>query len=199
MDKKEMKEKKDVTSKKKSATNQKDNVKVNKKVLIIALIVIVVCISILLVLYILNNDKTEKNQGMLSQENSEQKVNVSEQGRPEYSLIDMNNKENAKIAEGKKENTSPELLGEKVFEDLKLSNINLYAKDGMVSFEAQVENMSNKNFESKKVVLVFKDQDGKEIRRVNSYLGLIKPGEKNTLSAKTSHDVVNAYDFSLEF
>ena len=116
-----------------------------------------------------------------------------------YSMIDMTNTENAKITEGKKENISSQLLSEKIIGDLKLSKIELYAKDGMVTFNAEVENTSNEPFEGKKVVLVFKDGEGNVIQRVNSYLGNMNANGKNTLSAKTSNDVVNAYDFTLEF
>ena len=169
----------------------------NKKMLFMVIGVIILAIVLVYVIFFIATNKQEKEQ--VGKENevinvNEEQITTEEGGHEEYSLIDMNNTENAKIEDGRKENTSTELLTDKVFGGIKLSNIKLYSQNGMTFFRANAENIGDENFESKKVTLVFKDKDGNEIKKVNAYLGNIAKGESNTLS-----DVTNAYDFVMEF
>lgn len=117
---------------------------------------------------------------------------------PEYSLIDLNNTENAKITEGTKQNTSSKLAEEKTYKGMKIKNIKLVAEGGITRFTAKVENTTSSDYEGGGVTIIFKNSDGSEYARLEGILPAIGSGESNEIDAATTADIANAYDFTIE-
>lgn len=161
-----------------------------KNIIISILAVTVVC---LIIYFVIPKEEKEKNVN-----NTVKEEPIIEEGQVQYSLINMENIENAKVENGKKINTSEKLLSEKEFEGMKIKDIKLIAENGTSSFTATVENNSGKKFDAKKITIVFKDKDGNEYAKLNTYLGDIAIGKNTSINASTTSDIVNAYDFIIE-
>ena len=121
-----------------------------------------------------------------------------EQEMPEYSTIDMNNTENAKINGGIKENISTKLAEEKTYKGMKVKNIKLIAEGGITRLTATVENTTTENYEGGGITIIFIKEDGTEYARLEGVLPAIDSGKTNELDAGTTADIANAYDFRIE-
>lgn len=140
-----------------------------------------------------NKDNNVNNSSTNQDGNSEQQDEIIEiDGQ-----IDYTNNENVKINNNVKENNSQALLKEKDFEGMKVKDIKLTASEGTTKFLANVENTSSTDFAAQRVVIVFKNKDGSEFDRLDTYLGDIKVGEKAEIDATTTSDLSNAYDFEV--
>ena len=165
----------------------------NKKILIAIFLIIILIIIITYTLIPKTNKKENTNQ--VENNQTEQEV---EQEMPEYSLIDMNNTENAKINGGSKENTSVKLAEEKTYKGMKVKNIKLIAEGGVTRLTATVENTTTTNYEGGGITIIFTNQDGSEYARLEGLLPAIEAGKSNELDAGTTADIANAYDFRIE-
>ncbi len=100
---------------------------------------------------------------------------------------------------GIKINTSSKLKEEKVFNNIKVTDINLINENGITEFTANVQNIGETDLEEKDILILFKDQTGNEYAKVHAYLPSLQKGEMNTISASIVEDKVNAYDFEFIF
>ena len=169
------------------------NINKNKKILIAIFLIIILIIIITYTLIPKTNKKENTNQ--VENNQAEQEV---EQEMPEYSLIDMNNTENAKINGGSKENTSAKLAEEKTYKGMKVKNIKLIAEGGITRLTATVENTTTENYEGGGITIIFIKEDGTEYARLEGVLPAIDSGKTNELDAGTTADIANAYDFRIE-
>ena len=149
--------------------------------IIIVALVIIVGISV----YIINNNSKKGEYN-----NSD--VKTTEDLKEHESLIDMKNTENVKIKDGEKVNTSEKLTKDKEFSGLKVTDIKLQTKKGVSNFTATIENSSKEEYKGGIVTLTFKKSDGTDLAKVEAMIPAIKAGEKNTINASTTADVVNA-------
>ena len=169
------------------------NINKNKKILIAIFLIIILIIIITYTLI----PKTNKKENTNKVENNQTEQEV-EQEMPEYSLIDMNNTENAKINGGSKENTSVKLAEEKTYKGMKVKNIKLIAEGGVTRLTATVENTTTTNYEGGGITIIFIKEDGTEYARLEGVLPAIDSGKTNELDAGTTADIANAYDFRIE-
>lgn len=171
--------------------NKKKTITINPLLIIIILILIIVLACVI----ILKKDNKKENTNQVENNQAEQEV---EQEMPEYSLIDMNNTENAKINGGSKENTSAKLAEEKTYKGMKVKNIKLIAEGGITRLTATVENTTTENYEGGGITIIFIKEDGTEYARLEGVLPTIDSGKTNELDAGTTADIANAYDFRIE-
>ncbi len=162
--------------KKKIQNNSKKRSKIVMTIMVIAMIMIIIGI----VYYINKSNKKEYKE------------------IAEHSLINMNNTENAEIKEGKKQNTSKKLSEEKEYKGLKIKNIKLIAEGGITKLTAEAENKSKENFKGGKITVVFLNNEGKEISRLETILPSIEIGKIGEIDAGTTADIANAYDLVIE-
>lgn len=175
----------------KEQRNKKEENRKKKKIRILLIVIIIIVIGILVYEMIVNNEKVEQ----LGKTEDMQEV---EQEMPEYSLIDMNNTENAQIKEGTKENTSAKLAEEKEYKGMKIKNIKLVAEGGITKLTATVENTTSQNYEGGEITIIFTNVDGSEFARLEGLLPAIDSGKSNELDAGTTADIANSYDFRIE-
>ena len=171
--------------------NKKKTITINPLLIIIILILIIVLASVI----ILKKDNKKEKTNQIENNQTEQEV---EQETPEYSTIDMNNTENAKINGGIKENISTKLAEEKTYKGMKVKNIKLIAEGGITRLTATVENTTTTNYEGGGITIIFTNQDGSEYARLEGLLPAIEAGKSNELDAGTTADIANAYDFRIE-
>ena len=177
---------------KKNKNNQKKAILVNPLTIIILLvIIIVVCVIIF------KKDNIQEKIKEIGKNTIEESQEI-EQEMPEYSLIDMNNTENAKIEGGTKENTSSKLAEEKKYKGMTVKNIKLVAEGGVTRLTATVENTTKNNYEGGGITIIFTNADGSEYARLEGVLPAIDSGKSNELDAGTTADIANAYDFIIE-
>ena len=177
---------------KKNKNNPKKAILVNPLTIIILLvIIIVVCVIIF------KKDNIQEKIKEIGKNTTEESQEI-EQEMPEYSLIDMNNTENAKIEGGTKENTSTKLAEEKKYKGMTIKNIKLVAEGGVTRLTATVENTTKNNYEGGGITIIFTNADGSEYARLEGVLPAIDSGKSNELDAGTTADIANAYDFILE-
>lgn len=180
----------------KSKTNLKQRDKLVFTIIVVAIVIaIIVCIVVAVGGNAKENSGVQNNvqSGNKQTNNEEPNVNDNLDGQ-----IDYSNDTNVKIKDNVKENNSKALLQEKDFDGMKVKNIKLIASNGTTKFTATVENTSTTDFKNQKIVIIFKNQDGSELARLNSYLGDIKVGSTAEIDASTTSDVSNAYDFVIQ-
>ena len=175
------------------ASKQKKNT--NAPLLIIILIAVVIVVAIFIMK---NRNKTTESTTTAKAGSSTSSSSASSEEEENMTLIDMNNTENAKISGGVKENTSTNLLKDKTFRGMKVTDIKLVAEDGVSRFTATVENNSGSDYEGGNITMVFTNADGSEYARLKGVLPAIQKGDTNEIDAKTTDDVINAYDFTIQ-
>lgn len=162
-----------------------------KRFIIVAIVIAIAIISISI--YFITTQKLFTSTKKVEDNSLEER-----QSQGKYSLIDMNNTDNVKIVGDVKENNSTVLLTEKTLLGLKISNIRLAAENGLTNFTADVENISGEDFTERTIFIVFKNEDGSEYARLESYLPDIKIGGTSKIDASITNDLSNAYDFVIE-
>lgn len=167
--------------------------------MIVTAIIAVIIIAIIVCIVVLANPKDNNNStnGNTQNGSSQTSNNSSEEIPQDVGQIDYTNKENVVIKGKVKENNSKALAKEKDFKGMKVKDIKLTASAGVTNFLATVENTSANDFVGQKIVIVFKNQDGSEYERLDSYLGDIKVGGNLEIDATTTSDLSNAYDFEI--
>ena len=133
--------------------NKKKTITINPLLIIIILILIIVLASVI----ILKKDNKKEKTNQIENNQTEQEI---EQEMPEYSTIDMNNTENAKIYGGTKENTSTKLAENKTYKGMTVKDIKLIAEGGVTRLTATVENTTTTNYEGGGITIIFTNQDG---------------------------------------
>lgn len=190
-------------SQKNEGENKEKPSKVIDKNTAIKIIGVVAVALIVIILVIMLNKANIEKIAEESVANSNQATTAEEnQGEvttQEYSLIDMENTENAKIEDGKKENTSETLLKEKTFSGYKVSEIKLYTQDGATYFKAMVKNETTNKYDAKPISVKFLTKDGGEYAILETYIGDMPAGGEAHINASTTQDLANAYDFTISF
>lgn len=163
---------------------------------------------IILILFVNKKNVEQVIQEEVAQEQTMQQANElaenqtsteSGETEPAQPLINMSNTENAKVEEGKKENTSDELLKEKTFGDYAVKEIKLYAQNGATYFKATVTNNSKDKYDAKPIIITFLNKDGSEYATLNAYIGDMPAGGTANINASTTQDLANAYNFKIQF
>lgn len=163
------------------------NKKVNFK--IIAIVIAIFIIIILGVILYKNKTKTKQEQNENQQETTEQE---------RIGLIDMNNTENAKIENGKKQNTSENILKDRNLNGIEITEIQLNAQEGISHFTATVKNNTSKDFAGGVAKITFTNKDGSTYAELEVYIPEMKTEATNSIDASTTADIANAYNFSIE-
>lgn len=163
--------------------------KINKKV-ILPIIIIIIIIAIIAGVIITKNKKQEENNNT----NNETYIGDTEIAS---GLIDMNNTENAKIENGVKENTSESLAKDKKIDGIEMTDIKLFAQEGISDFSATVKNNTGNDFAGGIATVSFINKDGSEYATLEVYVPELKNGSYNTINAATTADITNAYDFTI--
>ena len=157
--------------------------------IIIILIIIAVCIFIKV--------RKENSSKQTTDNTSTTEEVVEEPPLPEYSLIDLNNTENAKVENGIKENTSSKLSEPKTYKGMTIKDIKLIAEGGITRLTATIENNTGSRYEGEEITIVFTNQDGSEYARLEGIIPAIDSGKTNEIDAATTSDIANAYDFTI--
>lgn len=100
---------------------------------------------------------------------------------------------------GEKYNTSEKLQGTKTFDGYEISNIYLKEEAGENIFTAKIKNVTENSIGNKPIYIVFKNETGEELYKMQVYISEIKPGKSTNISSKIAKDVVGAYDIELQF
>ena len=187
-----------LASEQKKSVNKNKSKKRTNRPLILLIIVAIIAVGVTYWLKVIkdNNDAKQNNNNSGTSTTQEEQAEVPEQ--EEGVLIDMNNTTNAKVENGEKVNTSSELYTEKTFQGMAIKDINLKTENYISTFTATVENNSGADYAGGKITIVFTNQDGSEYYKLNTILPQIKNGETNEISAQTTADIINAYNFSIE-
>lgn len=164
---------------------QKKKTKNKKYIIIIAIILI---ISTMFIINILNGKNNKKE----NEKNAENNITIG--------LINMSNLENAKINEKRKENISEEILKDREIDTgITMTNIKIYAEDGISNFTADVINKTQNEIEEKIIKIKFLDSSGNLYTEMEVSVPPIKKSGQASINAKTTIDIVNAYNFKVEY
>lgn len=187
-------------NKKSNGANKKGGKKVmsrNQLFFIIIVIVVVLCFVVGAIVLNSKNDNTKPGEdGSIDNSQADNGDNTIVDGSA--GTIDFNNRENATVNNGVKENISEKLKEDKTFSGMKITNMVLKAEGGISSFTATVENTSGSDFKSQGIVIKFVNKDGSTYTDLEGIIGDVKAGETTMIDASTTADIINAYDFSIE-
>ena len=172
--------------------------KINRNRLFAIIIVIVIILCIITIALLTKQKDTSKNK-----DNNDSNNNVVT-GETEYepvyeNIIDTSKTENVKIENNIKINVSEELLKDKDFENMKITNIKLvsYGNTGVTGFTAKVENTSNADFDGCNIDIKFYTKDGSEISTLKGIIDKIAAGQTTEIGAYTGEDLANAYSCTI--
>ena len=165
--------------------------KINKnqrKKIVLIVVVIVIIIAIVIA------TKTRKNN------NKKHPQVYNDSGMLQFeSEIDMSDTSNSEIREdGMKINTSEKIKNGIEFNDVLIKDITIESTGDMAVFNASVENNLEKDLEECIIYLIFLDNKGKEIAKVETLFPNIPNGETGYISATTPKDIATAYDIKVE-
>lgn len=160
----------------------------NKKILfaIILFIIVIIISTIIFFKYIKKDNKEDYF-------NLEPSVSSAE------SEIDMSNLTNSEIdKDGLKINNSPKIKEGIMFNDLQIKDIKIEAGESISIFNAKVENTLNKDLKSYLIDLVFLDENGNEIAKVETTFPELKQGKTGYITATSTKDIATAYELKIE-
>ena len=86
-------------------------------------------------------------------------------------------------------------IEQKTYNDMIVKNARIEASGGNSQFIAVVENPYDKPIESEEVEVVFINEDGSEIARIETTFPELEPNGTSELGASTDIDITTAYDF----
>lgn len=160
----------------------------NKKILFaIILFVIVIIISTIIFFKYIKKD------------NKEDYFNLEPSVSSAESEIDMSNLTNSEIdKDGLKINNSPKIKEGIMFNDLQIKDIKIEAGESISIFNAKVENTLNKDLKSYLIDLVFLDENGNEIAKVETTFPELKQGKTGYITATSTKDIATAYELKIE-
>lgn len=168
--------------------------KKNRNIGIIISVLVLIGMILFCIKYFWSNKPSEsKNETEISESVTEEPIYAGKR-------FDMNNTENARITGNIKQNISNKLLEERMYLDLKISDITLEsdASTGVTTFMAMVENLSDSTHSEELVHIILLKKDGSELATIDGVIGELKKGEKTELTSYTGTDLANAYDFKIE-
>ena len=175
---------------KKSNTEGKTS---NIKVTIIK--VAIAIIMLILVAYLLITfSKKEEEPELKPAPNTTIDYNLLNVERSDGNIV-MEDDTNAEVKDGVKRNTSTKVTEQKTYNDMIVKNARIEASGGNSQFIAVVENPYDKPIESEEVEVVFINEDGSEIARIETTFPELEPNGTSELGASTDIDITTAYDF----
>ena len=175
-------------NKKTTKNKEKKSKKLDKRLIIILILIIVIVVSTIFIIQ--NKDKANESQ------NNNEDAYI-EDAESQYGLIDMNNTENVKIENGVKSNISENLAKDKSIDGIEMTDIKLFAQEGISDFSATVKNNTGKDFAGGVATVKFINKDGSEYATLEVYVPELKNGNSNSINAATTADITNAYDFTI--
>ena len=111
----------------------------------------------------------------------------------------MSNLTNSEIdKDGLKINNSPKIKVGIMFNDLQIKDIKIEAGESISIFNAKVENTLNKDLKSYLIDLVFLDENGNEIAKVETTFPELKQGKTGYITATSTKDIATAYELKIE-
>ena len=154
-------------------------------------IFLVVIIGVAIIGIVINKNKTKNaNQGVAGQ-GADGSVSAEAENEVVEEFV-------SKKDDSTKVNTSSDLKADKTYNGIKITNIQLTAKDNETTLLADVENVSGKDIaDFTDIDLVFYDKEGKEIGTIPGIISPLKAGEKSQLNASITADFANAFDFKV--
>lgn len=98
-------------------------------------------------------------------------------------------------------NVSPAFNKERYVNGYYISNVNVYASEDIVSISMRVKNMLGQKRETTTFDMVFLDKYGRELERVQGFIGEVEASKSMPIGITISGGVFNidAYDFTMEF
>ena len=145
----------------------------NKGMIIGIILVIIVAIVVAVIMLNRNNNAEEANTNLEEESYTKQ------------------------LEDGSKLNISEEFNETKMYNGLKITNIQFTEKNGMSVLLADVENTATTDHQVELVKITILGKDGEEIAQINSVIGDIAAGEKIKLNTSITADVTNAKDFTI--
>lgn len=178
--------------KKEKVKTRKKQMKPKKRIGMLLIVLVLIIIAVVAVIIFKKQGENNNSTNQLGEQQNQ------EQPTPEYTLIDLNNTENAEIKDGVKQNNSSKLAEEKTYKGMTIKDIELKAEGGITKFTATVENKTNANYEGGLITIIFKNADGSEYSRLDTIIPPIDAGKTNEIDAGTTADIANAYDFEVQ-
>lgn len=176
-------------------TNEK-NKKTEKSLRVNAAKCIVVVLIVIVIFYLIIAF-SKKDEELKPAPNTSIDYNLLNVERSNGNIV-MEDGINAEVKDGVKRNTSSKLLEEKTYNDMIIKDARIEASGGMSQFAATVENPYDKNIEGQIVDVVFMNEDGSELARVETFFPDLEPNSTSEISASTDMDITTAYDFYIE-
>ena len=165
------------------------SMKIKNKKILFAIILFVVVIIILTIIFL----------KYIKKDNKEDYFNLEPSVSSAESEIDMSNLTNSEIdKDGLKINNSPKIKEGIMFNDLQIKDIKIEAGESISIFNAKVENTLNKDLKSYLIDLVFLDENGNEIAKVETTFPELKQGKTGYITATSTKDIATAYELKIE-
>lgn len=150
--------------------------KKNRRLLILIVLVIIIILAIVIIRNVLKeNEENEQSQSGVTAET-------------QYTTL---------YSDGSKMNTSSKLKEEKKYQNITISDIQLTTVNGLNTLIANVTNNGSTDIAETDMSFTFLDNQGNTIAIVPVTLPATKAGETKQLSAATTQDIINAYDFTI--
>lgn len=185
-------------------TKENENKEINKKEknekdigTNVAKIVVIVLIVILIAYLLIAFSKKDEDKGLKPAPNTTIDYNLLNVERSNGNIV-MEDGTNAEVKDGVKRNTSSKLQEERTYNDMNIRDARIEATGGMSQFAATVENPYDKNIEGEFVDVVFINEDGSELARVETFFPDLEPNSTSEINASTDIDITSAYDFYIE-
>ncbi|MEG1705466.1 MAG: FxLYD domain-containing protein [Clostridia bacterium] len=159
-------------------------------VLIIAIVIIVITTVIIVININKGKEKVPNNGG-----NNVETPKVEEKDPETKPSIDGN--ENISESNGIKVNKSEKMKESKKIETYTISNAKITYSNGKTTFTADVTSTSTTKLAGIDVKIKLLDKSGKYISALSAYIPQVKPGETQILSASSSSDLTNAYNYEI--
>lgn len=165
------------------------SMKIKNKKILFAIILFVIVIIILTIIFL----------KYIKKDNKEDYFNLEPSVSSAESEIDMSNLSNSEIdKDGLKINNSPKIKEGIMFNDLQIKDIKIEAGESISIFNAKVENTLNKDLKSYLIDLVFLDENGNEIAKVETTFPELKQGKTGYITATSTKDIATAYELKIE-
>ena len=165
------------------------SMKIKNKKILFAIILFVIVIIILTIIFL----------KYIKKDNKEDYFNLEPSVSSAESEIDMSNLTNSEIdKDGLKINNSPKIKEGIMFNDLQIKDIKIEAGESISIFNAKVENTLNKDLKSYLIDLVFLDENGNEIAKVETTFPELKQGKTGYITATSTKDIATAYEVKIE-
>ena len=163
----------------------------------VAKFVVIVLIVILIAYLLIAFSKKDEDKELEPAPNTTIDYNLLNVERSNGNIV-MEDGTNAEVKDGVKRNTSSKLQEERTYNDMIIKDARIEAAGGMSQFATTVENPYDKNIEGQIVDIVFINEDGSELARVETFFPDLEPNSTSEINASTDIDITSAYDFYIE-